>query len=378
MVPKLRLKRRNGVITEFTPSFPPRTQLLEDEALNAVEADDLQPVEPQEPEAIAPIEVDEPDTAEGDDPVADEVPVDVGVEDIDQAAEAGVGGAVPEAPEVIVGDDQDGNVEEGAAAGHHVPPIIVLSDDEDDEGSADDEYERHPGDPDSADPETRAADMARFIQEFRAFEESRRHPPSHAEGHQWERELDQIDAQLNQERTHDVIQPTEQARAAEEIGSRQQPARAEHAAARVYPPQRRRQHPPAEEDSDDGIQFIAVVPRVRRRINPPVVANADRTNGFELKDFVLSATAGRPAPKEGDCVVCFVEDSTVAIVGCGHLCLCGPCAIPIQRERSCPVCRWKPKDEKSPFAIITIYTGKEKPPPKACSCQSATQCQQSV
>lgn len=371
MHPKLKEKRRNGVIVEFTPTFPPRTQLEEAVAVNAAEADDVPLVEPQEPDPREPNQVVEQDIAEGDGQAAEQVPADVADEDAEQHGEAVVAGAGPEPPVVIVVDDDDIGVE-GAAAVHYLPPLIVLSDDEDDGGSADDEFERHPDEPGSADPETHAANLDRINQEFLAFVESRRLTASEAEDDQFQRELDSLDARLDQERNQAAIQPIDQARATEEIESRQEPARAEQAAPRVYPAQRRRQRPPAEEDSDDGIQFLAVVPRIRRRINPEV-ANAARLLGLELKDFVLSATAGRPAPKEGECVVCFVDDSTVAIVGCGHLCLCGPCGIVIQRSRSCPVCRWSPKDANSPFAMITIYTGKEKPPPKVCPCQSATQ-----
>lgn len=137
----------------------------------------------------------------------------------------------------------------------------------------------------------------------------------------------------------------------------------EAAQPRVYPPQRRQQQVP--DDDDDDIQLVAIIPRRRRAA---VV---------ELRDFVPIAYAGRPAPKEGECVACMVDDATVAVVGCGHLCACGPCAIRIQNERSCPVCRHTPQQEQ-PLHMIAIFTGREKPPPEPPTCSTCTATEQSL
>lgn len=429
MLPKLRNNRRTGVIKEFTPAFPPRTQLFEDEVLDEAQADDVLLGDQQEPR---PNEAEEHDTAEGDGQAEEPVPAEVQVENADQAGavdgagalgqlpavvqdenvdqagavdgdgaleqmpavdqdenvdQAGVvdgDGAAPQVPVVVEVDNDDLAVEGPAASADYMPPVIVVPDEDTpvNGGETDGEFDRHPLDPDNVDAATHEANLNAAIHEFRACAERSRlgNILAYEAQDPFQRELDAIDAHFDQERQRAAIRLIDDARAAVEDRSRQQPATAEQAAPRVYPPQRRRPYIPAEEESDDDddIQIIAVVPRQRRRLNPEVAIAAARKMGFELKDFEPIATAGRPAPKEGDCVVCFVEDSTCAIVGCGHLCLCGPCAIRIQLQRSCPVCRWMPEDENSPFAIIAIFVGKEKPEPEPCQCQSATKWLKSV
>lgn len=149
---------------------------------------------------------------------------------------------------------------------------------------------------------------------------------------------------------------------------------------RVYPPQRRRQHAERDGDSDDDVQFLGItqrhpqpqgedvqivdiVPRRRRGYRPEVARAEARLQGVELRDFKPLAYAGRPAPKEGECVCCLVDDATVAVVGCGHLVACGPCAIEVQKNRKCPVCCFIPKNNE-PLHMILIFTGREKPPPQ--------------
>lgn len=65
--------------------------------------------------------------------------------------------------------------------------------------------------------------------------------------------------------------------------------------------------------------------------------------------FVVEPAAGAP-PDSADasataasvCVVCLDDVSTIAFIPCGHMCVCGHCAIAVQRNRQqalCPVCR---------------------------------------
>lgn len=75
------------------------------------------------------------------------------------------------------------------------------------------------------------------------------------------------------------------------------------------------------------------------------------------------ANVVRPAPGGGECVICKIEDATIAVVGCGHLVACGPCAIGIQLGGNCPICRFRPNDNR-PLHMITIISAREMPPPQ--------------
>lgn len=81
-------------------------------------------------------------------------------------------------------------------------------------------------------------------------------------------------------------------------------------------------------------------------------ANASASGGYHSPPHVPASpsarsTSPRPAPaptafveREGLCVVCQDEEANVAVVDCGHLCLCMSCSDTIMKStRECPLCR---------------------------------------
>ncbi|KIM24251.1 hypothetical protein M408DRAFT_331884 [Serendipita vermifera MAFF 305830] len=81
-------------------------------------------------------------------------------------------------------------------------------------------------------------------------------------------------------------------------------------------------------------------------------ANASASGGYHSPPHAPASpsarsTSPRPAPaptafveREGLCVVCQDEEANVAVVDCGHLCLCMSCSDTIMKStRECPLCR---------------------------------------
>ncbi|KAI5896098.1 uncharacterized protein SCHCODRAFT_02614036 [Schizophyllum commune H4-8] len=70
----------------------------------------------------------------------------------------------------------------------------------------------------------------------------------------------------------------------------------------------------------------------------PATSYAGRTSAATSSGRTSAATSYADRP--GLCVVCQDEDAVLAIVDCGHLALCAPCASLIMRStRECPLCR---------------------------------------
>ncbi|KAL1751848.1 hypothetical protein FB107DRAFT_251219 [Schizophyllum commune] len=69
---------------------------------------------------------------------------------------------------------------------------------------------------------------------------------------------------------------------------------------------------------------------------PPRTAKPSPATSPAARTSAATSYADRP----GLCVVCQDEDAVLAIVDCGHLALCAPCAALIMRStRECPLCR---------------------------------------
>ncbi|KAL1684771.1 hypothetical protein GGG16DRAFT_106767 [Schizophyllum commune] len=69
---------------------------------------------------------------------------------------------------------------------------------------------------------------------------------------------------------------------------------------------------------------------------PPKPSPSSPAPSTHAKPSPATSYADRP----GLCVVCQDEDAVLAIVDCGHLALCAPCAALIMRSmRECPLCR---------------------------------------
>ena len=64
-------------------------------------------------------------------------------------------------------------------------------------------------------------------------------------------------------------------------------------------------------------------------------ADGDRVNNAE----VGQGEGDDPAANERECVICLVNERSVVLLECGHICVCVDCAEILPVPRLCPVCR---------------------------------------
>ncbi|KAH7345244.1 hypothetical protein B0J17DRAFT_33237 [Rhizoctonia solani] len=102
----------------------------------------------------------------------------------------------------------------------------------------------------------------------------------------------------------------------------------------------------AEEEAEIEAQRQAFEELERKK---KAAAQKDDTGGPEEEPFQEQAPAGVPKAaahtaakleRDGLCVICQDEDANIAIVDCGHLCLCLECSeLVMQSSKECPLCR---------------------------------------
>ncbi|WVF72411.1 hypothetical protein IAT40_007226 [Kwoniella sp. CBS 6097] len=75
--------------------------------------------------------------------------------------------------------------------------------------------------------------------------------------------------------------------------------------------------------------------------------------GEEAANKVPGPTGPMPEVERGLCVVCQDEEATLAVVDCGHLCICAHCSdLIMATSRECPLCRTR---IVTPQRLIRIY-----------------------
>jgi hypothetical protein len=68
---------------------------------------------------------------------------------------------------------------------------------------------------------------------------------------------------------------------------------------------------------------------------------------FDAALLRLEALAKRPSPaqeptakrQKSECAVCLDQEPSIVLVPCGHLCVCGSCALALPKPPLCPLCR---------------------------------------
>lgn len=76
----------------------------------------------------------------------------------------------------------------------------------------------------------------------------------------------------------------------------------------------------------------------RRALDESARVETEKAAEFDMASLV-GADEKAPASSNSECVVCLENEKRLAMVPCGHRCLCFACAKQLQKPYKCPVCR---------------------------------------
>jgi Zinc finger, C3HC4 type (RING finger) len=111
-----------------------------------------------------------------------------------------------------------------------------------------------------------------------------------------------------------------------------------------------------------------VVMKTVQLVLVPLMSAADKQQTAKedaqyAKEEEKAAAAGvvmkpRPSPfSVRECCTCMTRPAIVTVVGCGHFCLCGPCAMQIQATKyaKCPKCRTGQHNKNGELFLQRLY-----------------------
>lgn len=82
----------------------------------------------------------------------------------------------------------------------------------------------------------------------------------------------------------------------------------------------------------------------------PAISDLSSLPSSQTKTISESSRHITPQSEDGDCSICFIARSNVAVYRCGHVCMCRPCALNVMNSgHGCPMCRQRIED------IVQLY-----------------------